>query len=308
VSWFRLDVTSGTVVAAVLLVVALGMRPFRRRWSAWVAAAAVETALVCALFVLWQLANRATHTHHDGGLSNGRAVWHLERWLHIPSETWLQGLILDHPTLVRASNYYYASAHLTGMLVFLVWLWLRHRDRYPNWRNIVVIFTGIALLIEMIPVAPPRLIGHTGLVDTAMVYGQSVYDYVGDIADQYAALPSIHVGWALLIGVATVSVSTSPWRWLGPAHAVLTMFVVVATANHYWFDGLTAAAVLAMAWGGQRLLAHVRKRLPRRRPLPQLVPLPPTQPQSAEAPSQADQWPQLTCTPELSRVTEPPGT
>jgi hypothetical protein len=255
VSWLRLDVTSGTVAAAVLLVVALGMRPFRRRWSAWVAAAAVETALVCALFVLWQLANRATHTHHAGGLANGRAVWNFERWLHVPSETWLQGLILGHSTVVRASNYYYATAHLTGMLVFLVWLWLRHRDRYAAWRNVVVIFTGLALLIEMIPVAPPRLIGHTGLVDTAMVYGQSVYAAFGDIADQYAALPSIHVGWALLIGVAAVSVSTSPWRWLGPLHAVLTMFVVVATANHYWFDGFTAAAVLAIAWVIQSQLA-----------------------------------------------------
>ena len=67
------------------------------------------------------------------------------------------------------------------MVIFLVWLWLRHRDDYPRWRNVVALFTGMALLIEMIPVAPPRLIGNTGLVDTAMVYGQSVYAFAGDI-------------------------------------------------------------------------------------------------------------------------------
>jgi hypothetical protein len=263
VSWFRLDLTSATIAAAVLMAVAVGLRPFRRRWSSWVGAAALETACVCALFALWQLANRATHAHWDGGLANGRAVWHAERWLHIPSETGLQHLILGHPDLVRASNYYYATAHLTGMLVFLVWLWLRHRDRYAPWRNLVVLFTGMSLLIEMIPVAPPRLIGGTGLADTAIVYGQSVYAFVGtDIADQYAAMPSIHVGWALLIAIATMSCSTSRWRWLGPLHGVLTMFVVVATANHYWLDGATAAAVLAMAWVARNGLARAFARLP----------------------------------------------
>jgi hypothetical protein len=263
VSWFRLDVASATVVAAALMALAVGLRPFQRRWSAWVAAAALETAFVCGLFALWQLANRATHTHWAGGLANGRALWHAERWMHVPNELDLQKLILGHPDLVRASNYYYATAHLTGMLVFLVWLWLRHRDRYPSWRNLVVLFTGMSLLIEMIPVAPPRLIGGTGLVDTAMVYGQSVYAFVGtDIADQYAALPSIHVGWALLIALATMSCSTSRWRWLGPAHGVLTLFVVVATANHYWLDGVAAAAVLALAWVVRRGLARAFARLP----------------------------------------------
>lgn len=247
-------------MAAILFAIAFAARPVKRRWASWLMAAAFETALVCALFALWQLANRATHTHEAGGLAHGRALWHLERRLHIPSEASLQHLILGHPTVVKASNYYYATAHLSGMLVFLVWLWLRHRDRYPQWRNVVALFTAASLLVEMVPVAPPRLIGHTGLVDTAMVYGQSVYAYVGsNFADQYAALPSIHVGWAFLIAVACLTCSRSRWRWLGVAHGVLTMLVVVATANHYWLDGAAAGAVLAFAWlaerGLRRLLA-----------------------------------------------------
>jgi hypothetical protein len=262
VSWLRLDLQSATIGAAVLVVLALGLRPVRRRWSLWLASAAVETALVCALFALWQLANRATHTHIAGGLANGRWLWHAERVLHVPSEVWFQKLILGHPDLVRATNYYYATAHLTGMAVFLVWLWLRHRDRYPAWRNIVAIFTGISLLIEMIPVAPPRLIGGTGLVDTAILYGQSVYAFVGSgLADQYAAMPSIHVGWALIIAIACYRCSPSRWRWIGGVHGVLTCFVVVATANHYWFDGAGAAVVLAVAWVAQRGLAKVTARV-----------------------------------------------
>lgn len=271
-SWFRLDLQSATITAAALVVVALGLRPVRRRWSLWIAAAAVETAVVCALFALWQLANRATHTHIAGGLGNGRWVWHAERVLHVPNELWFQKLILGHGDLVRASNYYYATAHLTGMVVFLAWLWLRHRDRYSVWRNTVAIFTGISLLIEMIPVAPPRLIGGTGLTDTAMVYGQSVYEYFGSgVADQYAAMPSIHVGWALIIAIACYTCSTSRWRWIGVAHGVLTCFVVVATANHYWFDGLGAGVVLAVAWVAQRGLAKALARV--RTPMPAPVPV-----------------------------------
>ena len=248
-SWLRLDLRSALIVAAILAVVALLTRRRRQhRAVAFVSAAAAETSLVCALFALWQLANRVAHTGVAGGLSHGRGVWRLERALHVPSERSLQNLILGHDWLVRAANIYYATAHLTGMVVFLVWLWLRHRDRYPHWRNVVVAFTGIALLIEMVPVAPPRLIGGTGLVDTAMVYGQSVYAFVGsNFADQYAALPSIHVGWAVLIGVAMVRCGGKAAGAVGVSHALLTFFVVVATANHYWLDGATACAVLIAA-------------------------------------------------------------
>jgi hypothetical protein len=248
-----LDTRTATVVAAALLALAAGLRPVHARWSRWLAAASFETALVCALFALWQFANALTHTHVAGGLAHGRAVWHAERWLHVPGEAGTQQLILGHPTVVRAANYYYDTAHLTGMALFLVWLWLRHRDRYAQWRNVLVVFTAISLLIQTIPVAPPRLIGHTGLTDTAMLYGQSVYAVIGsNLADQYAAMPSIHVGWAVLIACAVMSASRSRWRWLGPAHAVATAFIVVATANHYWLDGAAAGAIVAFAWVAER--------------------------------------------------------
>jgi hypothetical protein len=270
VSWLHLDVRSASVTALVLLVLALIAPLARRRWSAWLAAAAFETAVVCALFALWQVANGMTRGHEQGGLSHGRDVWAAERWLRLPSETSAQQLVLGHHTVVRAINYYYATAHLTGMVVFLVWLWLRHRDRYPQWRNIVAIFTGIALLVEMIPVAPPRLIGHTGLVDTAMLYGQSVYAFVGsDLADQYAALPSIHVGWAVLIAVAVVRCGRGWAKWIvAIGHGLGTFLVVVLTANHYWLDGVSAITVLALAWLAERGL----RRLTSRWSLRQLVP------------------------------------
>src|SRR3954447_517314 len=253
VSWLDLDMRSASIAAAALVSVAVAVRPARRRWSDLVAAGAIEAALVCGLFALWQLANSVAHHHVAGGLANGTWVWNAERWLHVPSETWFQELVLPHSTLVRASNYYYATAHLTGMTVFLVWLWLRHRDHYPRWRTTMAIFTGMSLLVQMIPVAPPRLIPGTNLVDTAMQYGQSVYERYG-FADQYAAMPSIHVGWAVLIAVAACQCSRGLFRYVGLAHGVATTLVVVLTANHYWFDGLAAVLLLALAWLAARAL------------------------------------------------------
>jgi hypothetical protein len=264
----HLDVRSATLVAAIMLAAWAAARQFPRRRSVrFIAAASFEVAFVCALFALWQVANGLTRGHTTGGLDRGRALWHAERVLHLPSEHSVQDLIIGHPTLVRGANYYYDTAHLTLMVVFLIWMWLRHRDRYPFFRNIIVAFTGMSLLIQMVSVAPPRLIGGTGLVDTAAVYGQSVYTTIGSgIADQYAAMPSIHVGWALLLSYAVFVASTSRWRWLAPMHGLLTVFVVVATANHYWLDGIATLPLLAVAWLFATGVDRLRLRMPRAEP------------------------------------------
>ena len=262
-SWLRLDVHSAVVVALIMIAASAAARQLpERRWARFIAAASFETAFVCALFALWQVANRLTRWHTTGGLDRGRAVWRFERLIHLPNERSLQDLIIGHPTVVRAANYYYDTMHLTLMVVFLIWLWLRHRDQYPFYRNVIAGFTGMALLVQMVAVAPPRLIGGTGMIDTAAAYGQSVYAVIGSsIADQYAAMPSIHVGWAVLISIAVVQVSPSRWRWLAVLHGATTVFVVVATANHYWLDGIAAIGLLVPAWVGATAVERLRSRL-----------------------------------------------
>jgi MFS superfamily sulfate permease-like transporter len=264
VSWLRLDEHSAVVVAAIMLVICVGAHQLRARWARFVAAASLEVAVVCGLFALWQVANALTRGHTTNGLARGRWIWHAERVMHFPSELSVQNLIIGHPEVVRAANYYYDTAHLTLMVVFLIWLWLRHRDRYPRVRNTIAAFTAMSLLVQMVEVAPPRLIGGTGLLDTAAIYGQSVYAAFGSIADQYAAMPSIHVGWAVLISTAVVTCSPSRWRWLAVLHGALTIFVVVATANHYWLDGIAAVALLAPAYFIALGLERLALRLPRR--------------------------------------------
>src|SRR3954462_2079416 len=96
VSWLDLDMRSASISAAALVGVAVAVRPARRRWSDLVAAGAVEAALICGLFALWQLANSVAHHHVDGGVANGNWVWDTERRLHVPSETSLQHLVLPY--------------------------------------------------------------------------------------------------------------------------------------------------------------------------------------------------------------------
>ncbi len=145
----------------------------------------------------------------------------------------------------------------------LVWLYVRHRDVYPKWRNALAIVTAFCLVIRFWRVAPPRLLPELGFVDLAAVYGQSVYGAVGTgVSDQYAAMPSIHVAWALLVGWAVIDASTSRWRWLVLLHPALTVIAVVASANHWWLDGIVAAVLLELALlcdrAGRRLVARTR--------------------------------------------------
>jgi drug/metabolite transporter (DMT)-like permease len=132
------------------------------------------------------------------------------------------------------------------MLGFLIWLFVRHRDQYRPVRQVMAWTTLGCLLVQLVPVAPPRML-H-GFVDTGRLFNQSVYSH-GLPIDQLSAMPSVHVAWAVLIGWYVWRVSPSRWHWIGAVHAVLTVFVVVSTANHWWLDGIVAVAILAAcAW------------------------------------------------------------
>ncbi len=183
--------------------------------------------------------------------------------LHLPDETSVQRLFLPHPALVQACNLYYDILHFPMLGACLVWLYVRHRDAYPSVRNTVALFTGASLGIQLIPVAPPRLLAGTGLVDTAARYGQSVYSWHGGFnADEYSAMPSVHVGWALIVAIAVITASRHRWRWLALGYPALTMLVVVVTANHFWLDGIVAGLLVALALTVQRLGRMVRHRGP----------------------------------------------
>jgi len=211
-----------------------------------------EGAMVAGLFALWQLAGTLSTTDGAGAFSRARWIERLDDRLPLPSEHTMQQLVLGHPLVVQAANLYYATMHMTTMFAFLLWLFVRHRDRYRPVRSVVAVATLGCLLVQLVPVAPPRML--PGIVDTGKLFGQSVYS-TGLPIDQLSAMPSVHVCWAVIVGWYAWRVSPSRWRYLGPVHAVITCLVVVVTGNHWWLDGIVAVAiVVTSAW----LVAGVR--------------------------------------------------
>jgi hypothetical protein len=90
-------------------------------------------------------------------------------------------------------------------------------------------------------------------------YGQSVYSLHGGFdADELSAMPSVHVGWALIVAFAVITVSRSRWRWLAAGYPMLTLLVVVVTANHFWLDGIAAGILVVAALAVQRLARQLR--------------------------------------------------
>lgn len=226
------------VLAAGGTALALSARPRVRAVGAFLR----ETAVIAALYGLWRLAGYLAVSDAAGGLRRAHWIANVEAYLGLPPERSIQNLILGHPLLVQAANLYYAAMHLSTMGAFLIWLFVRHRDRYRPVRHVMAWTTLACLLVQLVPVAPPRMMPW--MVDTGLRYGQSVYSS-GFAVDQMAAMPSVHVAWAVLIGYYVWRISRSRWRFAGPLHAALICFVVVATGNHWELDGIVAVALLA---------------------------------------------------------------
>ncbi|MFC1419917.1 phosphatase PAP2 family protein [Streptacidiphilus cavernicola] len=244
--------------AAVGVAVYAASAAVRRSGRVSVALVLRETATVLGLFAVWQFAGQISVMGTDDATARGQWIWNAERTLRLPSERTLQQWVLPHPLLVQGADYYYAVMHFGMVIALLAWVFLRHRESYPWVRTTLVLVTAASLLVQLVPVAPPRLLGTSGMVDTAVQYGQSVYGTtIGGLqADSYSAMPSVHVAWCVLVAVAVVRISPSRWRWLIIVHPVLTVAVVVVTANHYWLDGVAAVALLLLAYLAQWAVAR----------------------------------------------------
>jgi hypothetical protein len=251
--------------AAVLLVLSLALRRVGGRWAKVVAAFAQEVSLISFLYMLWRLARQLPLLHEEGALERGQWIYDFQKAIHLPSELAMEQWLAKHEWLAHLTVDYYATVHVPSLLAFLVWLWVRHRDQYPRWRNALAITTGFCLFIRFIRVAPPRLMPELGFWDLPAQMGRDIYGPVGTGAsDQFAAMPSIHVAWACIVAFGIWHCAQSRWRIIGPLHLVLTFWAVMATANHWWLDGLVAVALVVLALciddGARKLAAAWRAR------------------------------------------------
>lgn len=206
-----------------------------------------EILLVLGLFLAYKLGRAVADGHVARAIGNARHVWHLERWLHLPDEVLVQHVLMSSTGLIHAANIYYAVVHFPASIAFLLWLYVARPAHYVWIRRLMAAATGLALVVHMVfPLAPPRMLAGDGMIDTGAVFGPSVYGppSTDTLSNQYAAMPSLHVGWALIVAIGMLYATTSRWRWLWLAYPATTFTVVLGTANHYWLDGVVATGMV----------------------------------------------------------------
>jgi hypothetical protein len=259
---FTLGPTPAWIIAGALLVIGIAGMRSGRRLVASAGALLREAGIVMALYGLWMFLGAHSGTRSaDAAYARGHDVMRAERWSHLDMERWLQHGILGHRWLVETANVFYATVHFPAMIALLVWAFVRHRDRYPQVRLRVVLVTLTCLLIQLVAVSPPRLTSGSGLVDTPMKYGQSVYE--AGFA-QVSAMPSVHIAWSTLVAWEVLRCGRSRWRALVIALPLVTFWVVMVTGNHWFFDGLAGAAIVAVFEFLLQAVDRLRRR--RRRP------------------------------------------
>ncbi len=207
-----------------------------------------ELALLAVMLYAYKYVRFLVNERSEIAFANAKRVLQWEHWMLLDSESTLQQLILPHRDIVVGLNRYYVTFHFIGTMAFLVWAFARSLQDYTKVRRVLLAVTAGALVMHVaFPLAPPRMM--PGFVDTMAQFGPNPYHSEGvrEFANQYAAMPSLHVGWAIIVAYGVIRISKSRFRWFIVAHPVMTMMAVVLTANHYWLDGIVAAALVAWA-------------------------------------------------------------
>jgi hypothetical protein len=225
-----------------------------RRWwhSRFGAPFAREVLIVLSLLIVYKYGRALVSGESSRALRHAREVISMERDLRIFSEERLQQVVIGAGESVEwVLNSYYLVAHIAVTAIALLWLFFRHPDTYVRFRRVMITMILAGLAIHLLyPLAPPRMFPHLGFVDTGRSVGPASYGhgsaYAG-FANQFAAMPSLHFGWALAVAWAVILAARSRVRFLIVAHPIVTLATIVLTANHYWLDAIVATLLFAAA-------------------------------------------------------------
>lgn len=225
-----------------------------------------QIILCASMYLLYDLGRHFAVGRELEALQHARRIWHLERLLDLPDESSVQALALQSTHLLEFANRFYVTVHFPAAILFLLWVMIFQRPAWSRVRTVIVASTGAALLIHIaFPLAPPRflprVVPNVSFVDTGAVFGPSPYGPDDTVANQYAAMPSLHIGWAILEAWGVITILRTRARWLAIAHPVVTTLVVVITANHYWIDGIIGGGLVVAAVQLTRPEVQARLRL-----------------------------------------------
>jgi hypothetical protein len=200
------------------------------------------------LFTCYREVRYLTRNHTDAATSNAHRIVDLERRLGMFTEGWVQNLTLHSRVVIGLLNRYYVTVHFPLTAFFVVWALVRHRNAFRHIRTWLFVVTAAALAIHVaFPLAPPRMLTEHRFVDTLQRYGPRIYstNTTQSIANQFAAMPSLHFGWAVIVATGFVAIKRTRRSLIAFAHPAITLVAIVATANHYWMDAVVALALIA---------------------------------------------------------------
>jgi PAP2 superfamily len=216
-----------------------------RTGRAYFGALGSQIALFAAAALAYFGVRHLTEGSVETALANARDVIEAQRAIGIDVEDRLQGWVVDRPWLRTATNWVYIWGHWPAVVGTLFWLHLRHPDGFRTLRNAMFVSGAIGLIIfATYPVAPPRLAG-IGAIDTVTLHSSSYRALQPpELINKYAAMPSLHFGWNLLVGIAMIRAATMPWlRVLGVVLPMAMAFAVVATGNHFVLDAIVGGVI-----------------------------------------------------------------
>ena len=212
-----------------------------------------EVLLIAVSYWTYSMIRNAVPEQKAKALKNADWIWQAEHSLGIAVERTVNHAVDSVTWLIVSMNYYYATLHFIVTIGVLVWLYRWHPGRYAAARLALFATTGVALIgYYFFPLAPPRLMAGGGFVDTLVdhgTWGSMASGNLASMSNQYAAMPSMHIGWSLWCGITIALLARPLWaRALGLLYPTVTLLVIVSTANHFWLDALGGVACLSVGF------------------------------------------------------------
>lgn len=216
-----------------------------KRWKN--AQVVTEASLVYGAYLFYYLVRGLVKDQVTVARENARQLVRFEQSVGLWHELDLQRWALSHRSVIDFVNWVYVWLHWPVIVIVLVWLFINHPGWYQTYRNAFLISGAIALIIfALYPVAPPRFMHTLGIIDTVEQHSYSQHVLLpSGLANKYAAMPSLHVGWNLLASIALVAHARSLWaRAIGVALPFAMFSAVVLTGNHFIIDGIAGDLIV----------------------------------------------------------------
>jgi hypothetical protein len=222
-----------------------------------------QLVLFCGAYWLYRLVRGLVDGRAAEAFDNAREVIHIERGLGLFVEPSIHAWASAHAVVIDFASWMYVNSHFAITTVALAWIYLRRNERFYFVRNMFMVAMGLALVGYMaLPTAPPRLMPEWGFTDSVAAFTGVDHDTgsAGVLFNPFAAIPSMHVAFSLMLGVTMARMTRRKWaQALWYAYSPVVTFVVIATANHWWLDGFLGAAVaLVSAFSAHTLFARAR--------------------------------------------------